>query len=339
LKHSRTNTSLSGVFWLYGQGRLLQYKAQPKESIEAYRRAIESQSQYVSLHYVCIWEIAIAHLSLVQVAESLESWRMLVADATWSKAVYTYAAAVCLVELVQYGSVSTPASSGAPLESASSSATSTPNGKASQKTLDHEREERDKEAKELMATVPGLLQRIAGKSIPMEKFAARKAQKFAAQGGRLLLPAFEFGYTMLIFARAPRDVLTDVMLPRIEGAVQELKRCEGKEEEYMQEYKKKGTKSNGYWDDYALAHFLKGVCLRFVGFPVSYLPIAVMIKLGVERLADMCAQDPVSAHTDEPNPMPEAADQAKACFETVLEHGPKIEVDHYLVYATRAFTS
>jgi hypothetical protein len=123
-----------------------------------------------------------------------------------------------------------------------------------------------------MATVPGLMQRIAGKSIPMEKFAARKAQKYAAQGGRLLLPVFELGYVWLMYARAPREVLVDVMLPRIEGTLQELKRCEGKVGEYMKEYTKKGAKSNGYWDDWALAHFLKGVCLRFVAFPVSRIP-------------------------------------------------------------------
>ena len=33
--------------------------------------------------------------------------------------------------------------------------------------------------------------------------------------------------------------------------------------------------------------------------------------------------------------MPEAAEQAKVCFEAVLEHGPKIQIDHYLVYTTR----
>jgi Protein of unknown function (DUF3808) len=162
----------------------------------------------------------------VQVAESLECWRVLVADATWSKAVYTYSAAACLIELVQYGSASTPLSN-----SASSSATSTPNKKAKKKTLDQERKERNDEAKEMIVKVPGLMQRIAGKSIPLEKFAARKAQKYAAQGGRLLLPVFEIGYTWLLFARAPRDVLINVMLPRMEGAVQELKRYEGKEGE------------------------------------------------------------------------------------------------------------
>ncbi len=186
------------------------------------------------------------------------------ADATWSKAVYTYSAATCLVELVQNESSHSP--------SASSSATSIPNQKANMKTVGQVRDERNKEAKEMMATVPGLMQRIAGKSIPMEKFAARKAQKYAAQGGRLLLPTFELGYVCLIYPHTPRDVLINVMLPRIEGAVQELKRCREKEREYMQEYKKRGAKNNGYWDDYALAHFLKGVCLRFVAFPVSHLP-------------------------------------------------------------------
>ena len=141
-----------------------------------------------------------------------------------------------------------------------------------------------------MATVPGLMQRIAGKSIPMEKFAARKAQKYAAQGGRLLLPVFEFGYFSLVHPRAPRDVLINVMLPRIEGAIQELKRCQGKEGEYMQEYKKGGAKSNGYWDDYALAHFLKGVCLRYVAFPVSSLPVhpspITVLKFGEEPVTD-----------------------------------------------------
>jgi hypothetical protein len=214
----------------------------------------------------------------VQTAESLKCWRSLIADATWSKAVYTYGAAACLVDLVQYES--------SPSISASSSATSIPNQKENRETLDQEREERNKEAKKMMATVPGLMQRIAGKSIPMEKFSARKAQKYAAQGSRLLLPVLELGYVCLMYPRSPRDVLINVMLPRIEGAVQELKRGQGKEGEYMQEYKKKGAKNNGYWDDYALAHFLKGVCLRFVAFPVSYLPEPppnTVVELGVEN--------------------------------------------------------
>ena len=35
----------------------------------------------------------------------------------------------------------------------------------------------------------------------------------------------------------------------------------------------------------------------------------------------------------------EAAKTAEASFRSVFEHGPKIELDHYLVYYTRTFSS
>ena len=37
---------------------------------------------------------------------------------------------------------------------------------------------------ELFASVPKLKQRIAGKSLPMEKYACRKAERWHSQGGR-----------------------------------------------------------------------------------------------------------------------------------------------------------
>ena len=45
-----------------------------------------------------------------------------------------------------------------------------------------------------MRHVPSWKQRIAGKSLPMEKFAIAKADRFLAQGNYLVLPALELIY-------------------------------------------------------------------------------------------------------------------------------------------------
>ena len=47
---------------------------------------------------------------------------------------------------------------------------------------------------ELMRNVPNWKQKIAGKSLPMEKFAIRKADRFLNQGNFLVLPALELIY-------------------------------------------------------------------------------------------------------------------------------------------------
>ena len=45
-----------------------------------------------------------------------------------------------------------------------------------------------------MENIPKWKQRIAGKSIPLEKFAVYKAQKFIEQGNYLVLPGIELIY-------------------------------------------------------------------------------------------------------------------------------------------------
>lgn len=110
---------------------------------------------------------------------------------------------------------------------------------------------------------------------------------------------------LLALARAPRSVIIEKMLPIVDNALAVLKDCEGDHDGYpsaiMEASKtiKKGSTTtivvekdagadsksnskegkegnassvdNGYWDDYCLAHFLKGVCLRYVEFPVGLL--------------------------------------------------------------------
>lgn len=140
----------------------------------------------------------------------------------WSKAVYAYGVAALLVQL---------------------------GGEANQA-----------EGLRLMTEVPKLRQRIAGKSIPLEKFVARKARKCEAQGGRLLLPALELAYILHAISRAPRAVIARQMLPLVEAALAELKQHEHAPEGYEQ-----GTE---YWDDWCLARHLEGACLRYIAYPV-----------------------------------------------------------------------
>ncbi|KAJ7861298.1 hypothetical protein B0H13DRAFT_2237305 [Mycena leptocephala] len=271
-----------GVFFLFGAGRLALMRSQPERAIEYYTKAMTAQTQYRNLHHISFWEMAIAHLALADVDRSLECWRTL--EGRRRKSIYSYGMAVCLLE-------------------------STAGDEA-------DRKKRVEEARKLMERVPTLRQKIAGKSIPLEKFVARKARKFLAQDNRLALSALEISYVFLGIAHAPRKVVEQSMLPAVRGllaslghgsAAEEKEDGAGKDKEL-----KEREKAQGYWDDYCLARFLEGVCLRYVAFPD---PDAVL--------------DP----TDVPSlPRDEAAAGAKAAFEAVFEHGPKIELDHHMVY-------
>jgi tetratricopeptide (TPR) repeat protein len=253
----------SGVFFLFGAGRLALMRSQPKLAIEYYNQATEVQSQYRNLHHISFWEIAIANLALWDIEASHKCWKELEREATWSKAIYSYGTAVCLLEIGGADNL--------------------------------------KEATRLMEAVPSLRQRIAGKSIPLEKFVARKSRKFTAQSNRLILPALEIAYLFLAIAHAPRSILTSKMIPETDKALEELKA--------------RGEKSEGYWDDWCLATFLRGVCLRYVACPD---PDAVLgEEEGEER----------DGWTKE-----RAGREAREAFEGVFKHGTKIELDHHLVY-------
>jgi len=100
---------------------------------------MKSQVQYKNLDHISFWEIAIAKLALWDLAGSRVWWEKLEREATWSKAIYGYGLAVCLYEEAESGNLG-----------------------------EKEKEEKRKEAARLMAKVPELRQRIAGKSIPLE---------------------------------------------------------------------------------------------------------------------------------------------------------------------------
>nr|GAT47379.1 predicted protein [Mycena chlorophos] len=266
-----------GVFFLFGAGRLALVRSQPQKAIEYHEKAMQVQKQYRNLWHISWWECAIANLCLYEVGESLKCWRDLEKEATWSKAIYTYGVAVCLL-----GSASADDEKG-----------------------------RLEEARKVMERVPTLRQKIAGKSIPLEKFVARKARKFISQGNYLALPVLEIAYLFLAIAHAPRRVVEGKMLPQVAALLATLN-APNAEKTYSS-----ANHKSSYWDDYCLARFLEGVCCRYIAFPD---PDAI-----VEEAAD----------TNEAEARMEkdaAAQRAKKAFQAVFESGPKIELDHHLVY-------
>jgi hypothetical protein len=99
-----------------------------------------------------------------------------------------------------------------------------------------------------------------------QKFVARRAEKFQEQGGRLCLATLELAYVFGGIAHAPRDVITNKMLPQARTELNNL-------EAFVDNPEAWGN-GQGYWDDYCLCRLLEGVCERYLAYPVcgSVLP-------------------------------------------------------------------
>jgi hypothetical protein len=126
----------NGPFHQILQGELEMKRARPAEAISALQPvAAMGASPFAgvrNLSHMATTETALALLAMGNVAEGEVCWRTLVNDATWSKAIYSYGLAVSLLAL--------PGAEGS----------------------------RAEEIRNLLKAVPGLKQRIGGKSIPME---------------------------------------------------------------------------------------------------------------------------------------------------------------------------
>jgi len=89
---------------------------------------------------------------------------------------------------------------------------------------------------------------------------ARKARKFLLQDNHLALSTLELAYIFLGIAHAPQEVVISKMLPEVEKVLAKLESFKSKPKKY--------EGGHGYWDDYCLAQFLQGICLRYVAHPV-----------------------------------------------------------------------
>ncbi|GAA5867941.1 hypothetical protein JCM3774_004731 [Rhodotorula dairenensis] len=255
----------NGIFFLYYAGRLRSTETLLEEATTCFCRAIDAQREYKQLGHICYWDLGLAALAKGDWAHGYQYFDTLETESNWSKAIYAYAKAVMLYE----------------------------QGIEAQKVTD------------LMHEVPRLLQKIAGKSIPLEKFVSRRARKFVAQGNRLLLAGLDLAYVLNCFLLAPGFVLHDVHLKQVEATLAELERTTDPREF--------GQNGDEFWDDFCLAHMLRGVILRVMAHPEAYVK---------QRPAEP------------PIPIGQADAEALRSFELVLRHGKDIQHDHHLVWFT-----
>jgi len=203
----------NGVWFLFFKGRLELTRGNFEDCIDWYIKSWKSQNVWPQFHHICYWELMWAHCSMQQWNKAITYATMLTNESNWSRTIYMYQKATILL-MQKPGLWST------------------------------EKQQVDN----LMMQAPTFKQRIAGKSLPMEKFVIKKTERYFAQKKSLVVPVFELMYVWNLFkiiGKRPDLILS--IFKTIEEEEKELK---------------SSPKSDYHADNEALLLLLKGVCLR-----------------------------------------------------------------------------
>lgn len=200
-----------GAWFLFFKGRLELMKGNLKESQRWYKESWGSQSVWPQFHHLCFWELMWS-CSLNQDWKEASLYAgYLLTDSKWSRTIYSYQKASILLMMEESLS----------------------------------RDERQ-EISQLMKNAPNYKQRIAGKSLPLEKFAIKRTERFFAQKKWLCLPVIELMYIWNFFKVLGKKLQ---LVQNVHVLVErELKKL-NKDMEY-------------YDDNRALLELLRGACLR-----------------------------------------------------------------------------
>lgn len=210
----------NGVWFLFFKGRLELTRGNFEECIDWYIKSWKSQNVWSQFHHLCYWELMWAHCSMQQWNKAIMYATMLANESNWSRTIYLYQKAAIL--LMQ----------------------KPPTGSEEKQLIDS-----------LMMQVPTYKQRIAGKSLPMEKFVIKRTERYFAQKKNLILPIFELMYVWNLFRIIGKrqDLILNIF-KRIEETERELKTA---------------SKNEYYADNKALLLLLKGACLRQMQHPLQ----------------------------------------------------------------------
>eukprot|EP00118_Oscarella_pearsei_P014158 m.119538 g.119538 ORF g.119538 m.119538 type:complete len:461 (+) comp37699_c0_seq10:77-1459(+) len=202
-----------GAVFLYFGGRVRYIRGKIDEAIDWYSQSISAQTQWIQLHHICHWELIWCHCLKGNWRKAAEYAHGLFQASRWSKATYLYQRAAFLAMLQPLGD---------PL---------------------------DESVVQMMKSVPKYKQRIAGKSIPVEKFAVYKSEKCLARGTKLMLPGLELVYVwngFLSLRNSPE--LLSLVLVELDRAFAFSQQSDHK-----------------VLDDFCLIQLLRGVSLRDLG--------------------------------------------------------------------------
>nr|KAF6488197.1 tetratricopeptide repeat domain 39B [Rousettus aegyptiacus] len=213
----------NGAIMLFYHARIELLKGNVEKAQEVFRKCITVQEEWKQFHHLCYWE-------LMWICVFQQNWMkayyysdLLCKESKWSKATYVFLKAAILSMLP---------------------------------------EEDVMETKENVVTlfrqVDGLKQRIAGKSIPTEKFAVRKSRRYSPSlpaPVKLVLPALEMMYIWNGFpVVCKRKDLSENLLLTIEKAEATI------QNENFSDYSA---------DDECLVKLLKGCCLKNLQRPLQ----------------------------------------------------------------------
>lgn len=122
--------------------------------------------------------------------------------------------------------------------------------------------------------VPKYKQRIAGKSLPMEKFAVKKAERYFSQGKKLILPVLELMFVWNIFKILKRNMIAASKIYKVI-------------EQTLATLNSETTKNKYDIDNKCLVLLLKGACLRQMNSPRQALQcLETVISLQKQIIED-----------------------------------------------------
>ncbi|KAG8521330.1 Tetratricopeptide repeat protein 39B [Galemys pyrenaicus] len=224
-------TVAHSVFFLFPQGSLMLFyhariqllKGNVEEAQETFRKCISAQEEWKQFHHLCYWELMWIHVYQQNWMEAYYYSDLLCKESKWSKATYVFLKAAILSMLPEEDVESTK-----------------------------------ENVVTLFRQVDSLKQRIAGKSIPTEKFAVRKSRRYSASlpaPVKLILPALEMMYVWNGFPIvSKRKDLSENLLITVEKAEAAL------QNENLSDYSV---------DDECLVKLLKGCCLKNLQRPLQ----------------------------------------------------------------------